>query len=68
MYKAANNLFGYLNICCRYSFDLLKSQLLKATKRRDPDGMPLNGRIPRSDSFNHLQENFMANIINQKQS
>jgi len=32
----------------RYSFDLLKSQLLKATKRRDPDGMPLNGRIPRT--------------------
>ena len=33
----------------RYSFDLLKSQLLKATKRRDPDGVPLNGRIPRSN-------------------
>lgn len=32
----------------RYSFDLLKSQLLKATKRRDPDGVPLNGRIPRT--------------------
>ena len=35
----------------RYSFDLLKSQLLKATKRRDTDGMPLNGRIPRSDKY-----------------
>ena len=37
---------------------MLKSQLLKATKRRDPDGMPLNGRIPRSD--------FSRNIMQQK--
>ena len=34
----------------RYSLDLLKSQIFKATRRRGPEGAPVNGRIPRYGS------------------
>jgi hypothetical protein len=45
--EAAVGSSNWKQLTDRYSLDLLKSQIFKATRRRGQEGAPVNGRIPR---------------------